>query len=159
MVRLSTRASGALLLAAAVALAALPARAAEPDAAGGAGRQAFLGLWEGVDPLDGSLVYLSITDLERHGVLELAEGESFFTFCARLGRNYSQGRGVITGRGPVVGSVFRVKTTFTCINDEGVPGKPLVGTFDYALKEGGRVLVVPGATPETPDVPLHRLAR
>jgi hypothetical protein len=149
----------ATAFAGAIAMAALSAQAVEPNSRGRSDRQTFLGLWEGVDPLDGSLVYLSITDLERDGVLELVEGESFFTNCARLGENYSQGRGVITGRGPVVGGVFRVKTTFTCINDEGVPGKSLVGTFDYALKDGGRILLVPGATAETPDVLLHRLAR
>ena len=149
----------AFAFAAVAAMAALPARAAEPDAPGGSGRQAFLGLWEGVDPLDGSLVYLSITDLERDGVLELVDTESFFTFCSRLGKDYSQGRGIITGRGRVVGSVLKAQTRFTCIKDNGVPGKTQVGPFDYPLKGGGRILVIPGVDAETPDVLLHRIAR
>jgi hypothetical protein len=149
----------ATVFAGVVAMAALSAQAAEPNSRGRSDRQAFLGLWEGIDLLDGSTVHFSITDIERDGDLEMVLTESFFTFCARLGENYSQGRGIITGQGRVVNSVLKANTRFTCINDEGVPGKPEVGPFDYPLKDGGRILVVPGVDAETPDVLLHRVAR
>src|SRR3712207_1582821 len=81
----------ATVFAGVVAMAALSAQAAEPNSRGRSDGQAFLGLWEGIDPMDGSTVHFSITDLERDGVLEMVLSESFFTFCARLGENYSQG--------------------------------------------------------------------
>jgi hypothetical protein len=149
----------ATVFAGVVAMAALSAQAAEPNSRVRSDRQAFLGLWEGIDPLDGSTVHFSITDIERDGDLEMVLTESFFTFCARLGKDYSQGQGIITGQGRVVNSVLRANTRFTCIKDEGVPGKPEVGPFDYPLKDGGRILVVPGVDAETPDVLLHRVAR
>jgi hypothetical protein len=156
--------------AAAMALAT-PVAAAGADAQSVADRQAFLGIWEGVDPLDGSTVMASITDVRNDGVLEMVQTESFFTYCARLGANYSLGRGMITGDGPVVRKrvrfaggnairrVFEVVTSFTCFRNNGVPRAPLVGPFDYFLVQEGRVLVVPGADAQTPDVLLYRSAR
>jgi hypothetical protein len=155
-------------LAAMMALAS-PVAAAGPQEL--ADRQAFLGIWEGVDPLDGSTVMASITDVGNDGILEMVQTESFFTYCARLGANYSLGRGMITGDGPVVRKrvrfadsnairrVFQVVTNFTCLRNNGTPRAPLVGPFDYFLVQDGRVLVVPGADAQTPDVLLYRTAR
>jgi hypothetical protein len=134
-------------------------------------RQGFLGLWEGVDPLDGSVVQLSITDLERDAVLELVMTESFFTNCAKLGPDYALGRGIITGEGRVVSKrvlvgggrlargVLATETTFTCFTNDGAAGTQLEGEFEYRLEDGGRILLIPGANEQTPDVLLHRMAR
>jgi hypothetical protein len=41
----------------------------------------FVGLWEGVDALDGSTVQVSLSDIEGDGVLELRQREGFYTVC------------------------------------------------------------------------------
>jgi hypothetical protein len=61
----------------------------------------FLGLWEGVDSLDGSPVRLSVSDIDDDGVLELTLQEDFWTFCFGLGPTFSRGRGVETGTATV----------------------------------------------------------
>lgn len=123
-------------------------------------RHAFLGLWEGINPLDGSTVQLSITDVEGDGVLDFVQREGFFTLCFQLGNNHSLGRGVITGHGTVVsGGVFDVEFSFTCIGDDTEPATLREGTFQYFLESRGRILLVPGVTSDTPDILLHRIAR
>jgi hypothetical protein len=150
----------AIMIAMAATLTALPVWTAQAGGFGGLiGSRSFLGLWEGVDPLDGSTVYASITDIDRDGILEMAQGESFFTFCAQLDANHSFGRGMISGEGKVQRGVYKVVTSFTCIDDDGKPGEPLVGPFDYTLEEGGKLLRVPGDGDTIPDVLLHRIVR
>lgn len=121
--------------------------------------KAFLGFWEGIDPLDGSTVQVSLSDIDRDGVLELNQRESFFTFCVRLGDDFSSGRGRVTGTGVAERrGVLTVQTVFTCIDDKGMDGETLMGTFEYPLKSHGRILVVPGIDDE-PDILLHHTAR
>jgi len=61
----------------------------------------FLGLWEGIDSLDGSPVRLSLSDIDDDGVLEHTLQEDFWTVCFNLGPTYSRGRGVVTGTATV----------------------------------------------------------
>jgi hypothetical protein len=146
---------GPLAFAFVIPMAALPltASASDDDV------RAFLGFWEGVDPLDGSTVQVSISDIEGDGILELVNAESFWTVCFELGNNYSLGRGLITGQGSVVGNgVLEVETTLTCIDDDNNPAPPSVGTFEWTLESNGKILVLPEID-QSPGILLHRTSR
>ena len=58
---------------------------------------AYIGLWEGVDALDGSVVRLSLSDVNDDGIIELTQTETFYSFCHSLGANFSLGHGVEVG--------------------------------------------------------------
>lgn len=145
--------------------AAQPARATAPDP------QVFLGIWEGIDPLDGSTVRLVITNIDGGAVLELSQTESFFTNCVGRGPDYSQGLGYIGGHGrpalkrvrvgstDTVRKVLAVATNFVCVANTGRPSAPLTGEFDYPLVQGGHVLVIPGVPAGAPDILLYRTGR
>ncbi len=155
---------GAALLGALLG-AAQPARATAPAP------QAFLGIWEGIDPLDGSTVRLVITNIDGGAALELSQTESFFTNCARRGPDYARGLGYIGGHGrpalkrvrvggtDAVRKVLAVETRFVCVANNGRPSTPLTGEFDYPLVQGGRVLVIPGVPAGAPDILLYRSGR
>src|SRR5262245_60005914 len=118
----------------------------------------FLGLWEGVDSLDGSPVRLSVTDLDDDGVLELTLQEDFWTFCLGLGPTFSRGRGVETGTATVASrDVLDVKTQLTCLNDNNEAFPQGVASVQYTLQWRGRVLVLP-AFPDSPAIVLHHVA-
>jgi hypothetical protein len=158
-------------LAGALVIAAQPILATESGSQGLPDPQAFLGIWEGIDPLDGSTVRMVITDVGGGPALELSQTESFFTNCVGLGPNYSQGHGFIGGHGRpafkrvrvgdtnTVRKVLAVETRFVCIDNKGQPRAPLTGKFDYPLVQGGRVLVIPGVPAGAPDILLYRTGR
>jgi len=151
---------GALPFAIALALAstAFPGSAAAFDVHA-RHRQAFLGFWEGVDPLDGSTVQASISGIEGDGVLELSQREGFFTVCFQLGSDHSLGRGLVRGTGTIVaGGLFEVELSLTCIDDDNNLGTPLPETLQYRLESRGRIFVVPGLD-GAPDILLHRTSR
>src|SRR5262245_51450944 len=118
----------------------------------------FLGLWQGVDALDGSPVRLSLSDVEGDGVIEHTMQEDFFSVCFALGPGYSKGRGVINGTATVVSkNVLETTTELICISDANVPfsvGPPAVQ--QYTLRSHGRVLVLP-AFGSSPGIILHRV--
>ena len=115
---------GALALVIAFAIAALPVTATALD--DDVFTRAFLGFWEGVDPLDGSTAQVSISDIGGDGVLEIVVGESFWTLCFELGDNFSLGRGLSSGQGTVVSNgVLEVEETLTCISDDNTLEPPL----------------------------------
>lgn len=147
---------GALALVIAFAMAALPVTATALDDDDDA--RAFLGFWEGVDPLDGSTAQLSISDIGGDGVLEIVFGESFWTLCFELGDNFSLGRGLSIGQGTVVSKgVLEVEETLTCISDDNDFETLPPFTSQYTLESQGRILVVPQG--DNPDILLHRTAR
>ena len=150
---------GAFAFALAVLTATVPLAATALDD-DGRQSQGFLGFWEGVDPLDGSTVQVSISDIEGDGILELVNGESFWTVCFQLGDNYSLGRGLVTGQGRVVSKgVLEVESSLTCIDDDNNLATPSLGTFQYTLESNGRILVVPQGDTDEPSILLHRTAR
>jgi hypothetical protein len=102
----------------------------------------FIGLWEGIDPDDGSTVQVSISDINNDGVLEIVAREGFFTVCRNLGTNYSLGRGTITGTGTVMSkSELWVDRTRICINDDNTPiDPPFDSSVKYTLESKGKVL-------------------
>lgn len=149
----ATGSRGALAIALVVAAAfSFSAAAEDRDQSG------FLGLWEGVDRLDGSTVRVSITNVDDdYDDLEILWREGFFTVCFEVGAGYSLGRGLITGEGRFVASdVLNVETTLTCINDVNEPAEPEKNSFIFRLDD--RVLVIHGDD-EFPDLLLSRVAR
>ena len=120
----------------------------------------FLGLWEGVDSLDGSPVRLSLSDVEGDGIIEHTIQEDFFTTCFNLGPTYSRGRGVITGTGTVARKdVLEVSTELICISDSNVRLSLGVGApMQYTLQSRGRILVLP-AFGNFPAIVLHRISQ
>ena len=120
----------------------------------------FLGLWQGVDPLDGSPVRLSLSDVEGDGVIEHTMQEDFFSVCFALGPGYSKGRGVSTGTATVVSkTVLDAKTELICISDANVPfSLGPASVQQYTLRSHGRVLVLPEFG-SSPGIVLHRVAQ
>ena len=109
----------------------------------------FLGLWEGIDPLDGSTVLASFTNLDKDDTIELAWTESFFTLCE--GAN-----GYITGTGTVgEDGILRVDEMFTCFNtEETIEG---IGSYE-PVKEDGIIIVTFPNSPELPAIVLHKVS-
>lgn len=118
----------------------------------------FLGLWEGTDPLDGSTVQVSISNVDDDDVLEILWGESFFTVCFEIGQDYSLGRGLITAEGRLVDpNLLEVEAIQTCINNVNVPDE--TDEFVTSFIREDRLLVISSGVVEFPDIPLHRVAK
>jgi hypothetical protein len=119
----------------------------------------FLGLWHGVDSLDGSPVRLSLSDIDGDGILELVQQEDFFTACFSLGPAYSRGRGVVTGTATVARKgVLDVASELICLSDSNVPVSLGTAPVQYTLRSKGRVLVLPPFG-SAPAIVLHRVAQ
>lgn len=80
----------------------------------------FIGLWQGVDPDDGSEVQRSIT-LNEDGVFKIVGYETFYSGC-------DGGRGVVTATGVFENGVILCEDfTLTCLEDE-------LGPFSVPVK-------------------------
>src|SRR5262245_3573128 len=80
-----------------------------PAATAGESRSShfFLGLWEGIDPGDGSEVLYSLSDNDHDGVVEITGRETFFTACG--------GDGGVTGKGSVgQGGILEAESLLKC---------------------------------------------
>jgi len=119
----------------------------------------FLGLWEGVDSLDGSPVRLSLSDINDDGIIEHTLSEGFYTVCQAEGANFSLGRGVVVGTATVVKTkdALETDTQLICIDDDGGAHPRPSAKLDYRLRSRGRNLVLP-EFPDAPAIPLHRVA-
>jgi hypothetical protein len=120
----------------------------------------FVGLWQGIDPLDGSPVRLSLSDVEGDGVIEHTMHEDFFSVCFALGPGYPKGRGVITGTATVASkTILEAKTVLTCISDTNVPFPTGPASVQqYTLRSHGLILVLPEFG-SSPGIVLHRVAQ
>ena len=146
-----------LVAAAMTASAATAATAAAP--ASSVRADAYLGLWEGVDPLDGSLVRLSLTDVNEDGTIELTQSESFYSFCHGQGPDFSLGHGVEVGTATVAQKrdALKIDIQLICIDDDNGkhPQTPLA--IEYQLRSRGRTLIIP-AFPTSLPIALHRVS-
>src|SRR5262245_33446925 len=117
----------------------------------------FLGLWEGVDPLDGSPVRVSLSDIEDDGIIEYTMQEDFWTSCFNLGPNYSKGRGVVRGTATAASkSLLDVQSELICISDANVPHSLGSSPVQNTLRD--RVLVLPPFG-DSPAIVLHRISQ
>src|SRR5262245_36969955 len=106
---------------------------------------AFLGLWEGVDSLDGSFVRTSVSDVNDDGILEVTQSETFFSFCHGMGPQFSLGRGLEFGTATVARNkdALELDIQLVCIDDNNVR-HPLDPTaVEYQLTSRGRNLIIP----------------
>jgi len=109
----------------------------------------FIGLWEGVDPLDGSGVQVSISDIDRNGVIDIIGSETFFTVC-------DGERGVFTGTGTVGDDgILRTNEVLTCLTT----GKLInfEGAYEPVKKDEILVLSFP-TDPVSPPIILHQVS-
>jgi hypothetical protein len=133
----------AILVALSAALLCTGAPAAER---GAAGTRPFVGLWEGVDPGDGSLTQRAIT-CDRDGRCEVLGSDSFFRLCDGT-------QGILEGTGSVRDGVLAVPGfTLTCANGARV-------SVDTAFTPDRRngTLVEQTANPNIAAITFHRLS-
>lgn len=121
---------------------------------------AFLGLWEGVDSMDGSFVRLSVSDVDDDGIIEVTQAETFFSVCHRMGANFSLGRGVEVGTGTVARNkdALDVDIQLVCIDDDNVRHPQDLEAVEYQLASRGRNLITP-VFPQSEPIVLHRVAQ
>ena len=127
--------------------------AATPTLAGQANNQFGTGFFEGIDPLDGSIVQLSLTDNDQDGVIEFIFRESFFTSC--FTNKNKQGRGVVIGTATVVEpGVIEAVADRICINDDNTKEAPFEIIISILAAPKGDILIT--QHPGFPDIILHR---
>lgn len=108
----------------------------------------FIGFWEGVDPLDGSSVQVSISDNDRDGVFDIIWRESFFTLC-------DGERGIVTGTGTVEDGILRANLVRTCVTTDET------GEFEVAFepeKEDEILVTISITNPDIPSIILHQVS-
>ncbi len=143
----------ALIVGLTVMAAATPTLAGQANSQNAANGRFFIGFWEGIDPLDGSTVQLSISDNDRDGVFDIIRREGFYTSCFTA--QNTKGRGVEIGTGTLVEQgVIEFVADQTCFDDEN----QIEGVFEAfviiraAPKGANLILEFTGA----PSIIVHR---
>ncbi len=115
----------------------------------------LVGLWEGVDALDGSTVWISIGDIDGDKVLDFRWRESFFSGC--FTQDNQRGRGVVVGTVNQKNSKeFELAaTTFVCFDDDNneLDRGQITVEVRYSRKND---LLIRIGTDEFPGFILHR---
>ncbi len=145
----------ALIVGLTVMAAATPTLAGQANSQNAANGRFFIGFWEGIDPLDGSTVQLSISDNDRDGVFDIISREGFYTICFTA--QNTKGRGVVIGTGTLVEQgVIEVVADRTCFDDENQI-ESVFETFTVirAAPKGAILIIEIPARPLFPIV-LHR---
>lgn len=121
---------------------------ASADDAGARNDSFFIGLWEGVDPNDGSRRTVSISDNDRNGVFELTQYDTFWSLCG-------DDRGVAEGTATVgPDGTLNWEGTITCFTD----GTGASFSVDYVPVRHSDILIEsPVGLPLLPDK-LHRVS-
>ncbi len=76
----------------------------------------FLGLWRAVDPLDGGLITVSITDNDRDRKLKLRFNDTFIRLCQPEAGTAKTGRGISEGIGTVDRNILNAPSTVKCFD-------------------------------------------
>ncbi len=118
------------------------------------GSRVVPGLWEGVDPLDGSGVQSSISDIDQDGVFEIIVRETFFTFCKDVGANGEFGILMSTG---TIGEdgILRAEGTLTCDNGQEI----MIREAYEPVTQGAILVLTDPDDPGTPTIILHRVSQ
>lgn len=112
----------------------------------------FTGFWEGIDPVDGSTVQMSLANLDNSGSLDFIYREGFFTYC--YSQNDTQGRGYAMGTATVVGkNKISINATCICVLDNNSQNSQPC-SFDVTANPRAGVLIVPNFS--NPDIIMHR---
>jgi len=115
----------------------------------------LVGLWEGVDTLDGSTIRVAIGDIERDRRLEFRWQESFFSGC--FNESNPQGRGLIAGTVERLNpdDVVLAATRFVCYDNDGNEFDADTFTVDLIYSPEADTLTSP-TTAEFPGFILYR---
>lgn len=118
-------------------------------------RAPLVGLWEGIDALDGSTIAISIGDLDGDGVLNFWWYESFFTGC--FTPENQRGRAVLNGtvQWKSASVVTLVSSEYFCLDDlnNRSDRSPIALEFSYAWRND---LLVRDGNEAFPGFILHR---
>ena len=118
-------------------------------------RGKLVGLWEGVDALDGSTVLISIGDIDGDEVLDFRWHESFFTGC--FNQDNQRGRGVVAGTVDWKNATEfdLLATEFVCFDDSNnrIDRDQITVEFSYSWKDDFLIRI---GTDEFPGFILHR---
>ena len=118
-----------------------------PVAGAASGVLAFNGLFEGVDPDDGSLTQRQIT-CTVDGACEVLGSDTYFSLCAG-----SDGRGLLRGDGTVRDGVLEVEEfTLTCAD-----GRSVTVSATFTLDPRTGTLFDEPDDPSISPVTLHRI--
>jgi len=111
----------------------------------------FVALWEGVDPEDGALNVLSITN-NNDGTVKLLLYATFLTTC-NGGRGIAQGTGEVSGKKTLKSEDFAV----TCFDP---PKDPLVLKATLVRNPDGTLTWDRSAEPESPPtIVFHQISK
>jgi len=118
-------------------------------------RGELVGLWEGIDALDGSTVMISIGDIDGDEVLDFRWRESFFTGC--FAQDNQRGRGVVAGTVDWKNATEfdLVATEFACFDDNNnrIDRDQITVEFRYSRTNDFLIRI---ETDEFPGFILHR---
>lgn len=118
------------------------------NATGNTGSRSFIGLWEAVDPSDGSLTQRSI-NCDRDGNCSILGSDSFWVVCGSP-------RGILRGAGFLNGGELRVpEFTLTCTEDQ----RDLVVDTTFIPDRRNRTLREEHVNPNIPTIIFHRTSR
>jgi hypothetical protein len=108
----------------------------------------FIGLWEGVDPNDGSRRTVSISDNDQDGVFDLVQYDTYWTLCG-------DDRGVTDGTATLgANGLLQFSGTLTCLST----GTTVPFSVDYqAFRKADILVEIPVGVPLSPDT-LHRVS-
>lgn len=110
--------------------------------------RAFRGLWEAVDPSDGSLTQRSI-NCDVNGNCRILGSDSFWVVC-------SSPRGILRGEGFVDEGTLRVpEFTLTCTEDQ----RELTVDTTFIPDRRNRTLREEHVNPNIPTIIFHRTSR
>ena len=98
----------------AIVLVVLTMALVVPGIAGANGTRFFIGLWQGVDTLDGSEILVSISDNNRDGILEVRYTETFFTTCIAQDKGFNGSPGLVEGVGTIEAKTLTWTFSFKC---------------------------------------------
>jgi hypothetical protein len=113
-----------------------------------AATRTFVGLWEAVDPNDGSLTQRSIT-CEGPEACQVLGADTFFTFC-------NGSRGLLQGTGSIAKGVLSVPNfTLTCF--ETGHSVPAATTFEPDRRNG--TLVQHSSNPQIKPITFHKISQ
>jgi hypothetical protein len=108
----------------------------------------LIGLWEGVDPADGSLTQRSIT-CDAGGACRVLGSDQFFSFCENSG-----GRGLLAGTGSIENGALAVPDfSLTCADGSATP--EFFTRFSLDRRNGTLVEDTDGPPP---TITFHRLS-
>lgn len=113
----------------------------------------FIGLWRGVDPLDGGILTFSISDNNSDGKFAIRVSDTFLRLCQPDVDAANNGQGIVEGSATVSGDNLMGNLTLKCFGSNNEV--PLQWKFELI----GDVLKVTGTGFDNDFVTLHKVSK